>query len=111
MKSEVIKSVFIDEFERNKRLVARYTEELNSLPKGALFLRSIGNQRYYYLNFREGKKVVSKFLGKEDSVDVEKLKEQLEQRKKLKVLLKKIKFEQKELEKELNKAGEKILGT
>lgn len=103
MKSELIKSVFIDELERNKRLVSRYTAEVESLPNGSLFLRKIGNQHYYYLNFRDGKKVVSKFLGKENSFDLESLQKQIARRKELIQLLKRLKNEQKELEKELKK--------
>ncbi|MBQ8681140.1 MAG: hypothetical protein IJ530_15520 [Treponema sp.] len=103
MKSEVIKSVFIDELERNKRLVSRYTAELASLPKGSVFLRKIGNQQYYYLNFRDGKKVISKFLGKENSFDLEGLQKQIARRKELQQILKRLKTEQKELEKELKK--------
>ncbi len=103
MKSDVIKSVFIDELERNKRLVSRYEEEVDKLPKGSLFLRQIGNQRYYYLNYREGKKVVSKFLGKENSFDADKFQEQLERRKELNALLKRLRLERKDLEKELGK--------
>lgn len=103
MNSAVIKSVFADELERNNRLIARYTEEANGLPKGSVFRRKIGNQQYYYLNFRDGKKVVSQFLGKENSFDIEKLQKQLERRKELLALLKKLNSEQKELEKELAK--------
>lgn len=103
MNSDVIKSVFIDELERNKRLVSRYEAEVEKLPKGSLFLRQIGRQRYYYLNYREGKKVVSKFLGKENAFDAEKFQGQLERRKELNALLKRLRLERKELEKELGK--------
>ena len=103
MKSDLIKSVFIDELERNKRLISRYLEEIKTLPKGSVFLRKIGNQQYYYLNFRDGKKVVSKFLGKENSFDLDSLQKQLARRKELMQVLKRLKTEQKELEKELRK--------
>lgn len=103
MKSDLIKSVFIDELERNKRLISRYLEEIKTLPKGSVFLRKIGNQQYYYLNFRDGKKVVSKFLGKENSFDLDSLHKQLARRKELMQVLKRLKTEQKELEKELRK--------
>ena len=52
MKSELVRSVFEDEFERNKRLISRYEKEIERLPKGAVFKRKIGNQEYYYLEFR-----------------------------------------------------------
>ena len=34
MKSENLRAVFFDEYERNKRLLERYKKELDSLPKG-----------------------------------------------------------------------------
>lgn len=101
MKSELVRSVFEDEFERNKRLVSRYEKEIERLPKGAVFKRKIGNQEYYYLNYRNGKKVVSKFLGNVVDYNIEELKENLNKRKDLSKVIKKLKLEQKEILKEL----------
>lgn len=97
MKSEVIKAVFQDELERNQRLIARYEKELESLPKGSVFKRKIGNHEYLYLNYRDGEKVISKFLGKMDEFNIQELQLQLDKRKEYKALLKKLKIEQKEL--------------
>lgn len=97
MKSEVIKAVFQDELERNQRLVARYEKELESLPKGSVFKRKIGNHEYLYLNYRDGEKVISKFLGKMNEFNIQELQLQLDKRKEYKALLKKLKIEQKEL--------------
>ncbi len=101
MKSEIVKSVFQDELERNQRLVARYEKELKNLPKGSIFKRKIGNKEYLYLNYREGEKVISKFLGKAEEFNSEELQLQLDKRKEYKKLLKKLKIEQKELLKAL----------
>lgn len=101
MKSEIVKSVFQDELERNQRLVARYEKELENLPKGSIFKRKIGNKEYLYLNYREGEKVISKFLGKAEEFNSEELQLQLDKRKEYKKLLKKLKIEQKELLKAL----------
>ncbi len=101
MKSELIRSVFLDELERHKRMVARYEKECDSLPKGSVFKRKIGNQEYLYLNYREGSKVYSKFLGKADTFDLEDLQEKISRRKELSVLIKKMNKEIKELEKEI----------
>ena len=103
MKSENLRAVFFDEYERNKRLLERYKKELISLPKGSIFKRKIGNKEYYYLNYREGKKVISKFLGKVESYDIEELIKNINHRKEIESLLKKITSEQKELEKEIKK--------
>ena len=101
MKSELVLSVFKDELERTKRLISRYESEVENLPKGSIFKRKIGNNEYFYLNYREEKKVISKFLGKADSYDETELREKIEQRKKIEKLLKKLHSEQKQLEKEL----------
>lgn len=101
MKSDVVKAVFQDELERNQRLVLRYEKELELLPKGSIFKRKIGNQEYLYLNYREGKKVISKFLGKIEEFNSDKLQVQLNKRKEYKQLIKKLKLEQKELLKAL----------
>ena len=101
MKSELVLSVFKDELERTKRLISRYESEVETLPKGSILKRKIGNNDYFYLNYRDGKKVISKFLGKADSYDETELREKIEQRKKIEKLLKKLHSEQKQLEKEL----------
>lgn len=97
MKSEIVKAVFQDELERNQRLIARYEKEIANLPKGTIFARKIGNQDYYYLTYRDGKKVVSKFLGKADSFDCDELKAGIEKGNEYKRLLKNLRIEQKEL--------------
>ena len=97
MKSDVVKAVFQDELERNRRLTARYEKELETLPKGSVFKRKIGNKEYLYLNYREGEKVISKFLGKSGEFNLDELQVLLDKRKEYKVLLKKLKLEQKEL--------------
>ena len=96
MKSEIIRSVFLDEHEKNRRMVARYEKECNLLPKGSIFKRKIGKQEYLYLNYREGPKVISKFLGKADGYDISELQQQLARRKELMTLVKKLKIEIKE---------------
>lgn len=101
MKSEVIQAVLKDELDRNQRLILRYEKEIENLPKGSIFHRKIGNQEYLYLNYRDGKKVISKFLGKPDSFNSEELVFQLNKRKEYVQLVKKLKIEQKELKKAL----------
>ena len=64
-------------------------------------LKSETFQEYYYLNYRDGKKVVSKFLGNVVDYNIEELKENLNKRKDLSKVIKKLKLEQKEILKEL----------
>lgn len=82
-------------------MIVRYEKELGELPKGSVFRRKIGNQIYFYLSYREWQKIVSKFLGNVKSFDAEELDEKIKRRKELSVLLKKLKKERKDLEKEL----------
>jgi predicted restriction endonuclease len=60
---------------------------LKSLPKGTQKKRKIKNQFYYYLHYRVGEKVRDKYIGKSFSGEIQK---QLEERKWIKMQLKKI---------------------
>jgi len=43
----------------------RLRSRLAQLPRGSVFQRRIGRQKYFYLKVREGNRVVSRYLGKE----------------------------------------------
>lgn len=101
MTSQIIRSVFLDELDRNKRLISRYEDEIKKLPKGSIFKRKKGNSEYFYLNFRNGTKVISQFLGKTDNYDIMDLQNKIKYRNELVQLVKKLKVEKKELEKVL----------
>ena len=101
MKSEIIQAVFKDELERTKRLISRYKKEAENLPKGSIYARKIANQEYFYLSYRDGKKTVSKFLGNTSAFDKSELLKKTERRKELQRLIKKLKLDQKQLEKEI----------
>jgi hypothetical protein len=62
-------------------------KKISSLPQGSVKERQIAGKKYYYLQSRAGKKIVHKYLGKNKP---ESLMKQLEQRKVLKVELKKV---------------------
>jgi len=47
------------------RELTRINEEISKLPKGSISAKKIGNTRYYYHQWREGKKVRSVLLGSE----------------------------------------------
>ena len=73
------------EKERIEYMLSKYTEELESLPKGTLTEKNVGNKTYFYLKYREGKKVVSKYILKEN---VDFYKESLQKRKHLESMIK-----------------------
>ena len=57
----------------------------------------IGNKSYFYLNYRDGKKVISKYIGKEENASF--VKEQLERRHHIELMIKKLKQEQRQIKK------------
>ena len=101
MKSDLIMAVFKDELERTERLISRYEKEVEELPKGAIYARKIANQEYFYLSYRDGKKTVSKFLGNVNSFDKSDLLKKTQRRKELLRLIRKLKSDKKQLEKEI----------
>lgn len=63
----LITDTILKEKNRIEYMLNHYYEILKILPKGSVLKRKINNQVYYYLKYREDKKVVSKYVGK--SVD------------------------------------------
>ena len=103
MNSELLKPVFQDELDRTTPMIQRYESELETLPKGSVFKRKIGNQEYFYMSYRDGSKVISKFLDNAKDFQPDELKSKLNRRKELSALLKKMNADKKALEKELSK--------
>ena len=97
----VVVGVLQDELDRNRRMQARYRQEIAQLPKGSLYLRKINHQQYYYLSFRQGDKNVAKYQGRHDDSRVQGIKQKIEQRKHYEALLKKLSNEEKLLLKAL----------
>ena len=52
------------EKQRIDRMLDAYSTQLNDLPKGTVAEKISGKNIYYYLKYRDGGKVVSKYLGK-----------------------------------------------
>jgi hypothetical protein len=86
------------EIERNGRMIKEYESELLKLPKGKVTIKKINSHSYYYLKYRNGEKVVTKYVGK-DNCDLSELNDQLDKRKHIEEMLKQLKYERKELEK------------
>ena len=47
---------------RIERMISQYETELSCLPQGVLITKSIKGNQYYYLQYRNGKKTVSKYI-------------------------------------------------
>ena len=68
-------------------MISKYETELSSLPKGVLITKSIKGNQYYYLQYRDGKKTVSKYIGRQ-SDKVEELQKQIDRRRYIQLMLK-----------------------
>ncbi len=62
-------------------------KKLANLPKGGVKEREIAGKKYYYLQYRAGKKIMQKYLGKNKP---ENLIKQIKERNALKIELKKV---------------------
>ena len=94
----IISKLLIKEKNRNEKMIIEYTRELDILPKGTIKEKKVKDKIYYYLLFREGDKVVTKYLGKnEESLIL--IKEQLARRKQLEHMLQKLKAEKIQIKK------------
>lgn len=69
-----------------------YEKQLSSLPRGLLQVKERNGKKYFYLSYRLDGKVVSKYVGNDESIVVD-LKERLNRRKNIENLLKRIKNE------------------
>ncbi|MBU0574546.1 MAG: hypothetical protein ABIJ26_06665 [Candidatus Margulisiibacteriota bacterium] len=92
----VLKGILKDSAEYYKRVEKEINAKLSSLPRGSVKSRKISGKTYYYLQFRKGKKVVQKYLGKAAPLELSK---QLKERRNLEEQLKKVKDSAKMLKK------------
>ena len=53
------------EKDRIDRMLTAYERQLDVLPKGSVTIKTVGNDVYYYLKYRNGKKVLTDYLGKD----------------------------------------------
>lgn len=97
----MVVNLIIDTIQKEKvrieYMLERYRKIIDELPKGTLSESNKNGQKYYYLKYREGKKVVSKYLGK-DVGDIPAL---IEKRKHTEAMIKSLENELKIAEKAL----------
>ena len=96
----VLDEVFLEEYDRVLRRIHAIQRELKLLPKGSVSRKIINGSEAFYLSFREGNKVVTKYLKKDD---VEKTRGLVEMRRRLELNMRESKKQAKKLEKVLGK--------
>ncbi len=80
----------LQEKQRIEHMLMRYTEALKNLPKGTISEKKAGNKTYYYLKYRDGNKVVSKYIRK---ADIEQIRSSLEKRKHVEAMIRSLQEE------------------
>lgn len=93
----IIKDILKDEKERLILLRNQIEEQISSLPKGSLSKKRRNNHFYYYLAYRKGRKVIFKYVGKENSSQVISLDEDIQKRRKFEKRLRDIKRDLKDI--------------
>lgn len=87
----IIKDLLKEELDNSLRLKIDYREELKKHPGGSMIVKEIKGRNYYYLAYRDAKKVKFIYKGKKISRDdIEKLKESKNLRVKYKQLIQKL---------------------
>ncbi|MDM8270210.1 hypothetical protein [Thermophilibacter provencensis] len=94
----VLEDVLREEYARSLRLGHLMEKELASLPKGSVRVRMIRGREYYYLNHREGDRVLSDYI---PASEVEVVRTMVARRKELKAALKEQERSRKQIERAL----------
>lgn len=79
-------------------MLGKYRDILSRLPKGTISEKKVNGNTYCYLKYRDGKKVISKYIGKDD---IESMREQIEKRHHVEAMIHFLTEEQKLAEKVL----------
>lgn len=86
----LILATILRERQRIEYMLGRYQAELNTLPKGVLSEKRVDGRIYHYLKYRDGKKVISKYIKMDEVND---LHEQIERRRHVEAMIKSLREE------------------
>ena len=90
----VIEGVLRDERKRNLDMQNAYRNELSALPKGYIVIRKRNNKEYCYLNYRDGSRVRTEYVGVAADC-LSELEQKIKKRKHLESLIKELNDEYK----------------
>ena len=96
---EVLNGILKEELNRLINLKKNYENKLKKNQKGSLIKKIIKRHTYYYLNYRDNKKNVFKYLGKLNEDAIAKLEDSIKERRKLQELFNQVKRDILKLEK------------
>lgn len=83
-------TTILKEKERVDRMLEKYQEELKKLPKGTISEKKAGQSTYFYLKYRDGKKVISRYIPQKNVADVRK---QVEKRRHIETMIRSLQEE------------------
>ena len=86
-KESIIRGILREELDRSERIEVLYLKELESLPKGSLQVKIIRGREYLYRCFRDGKKVKSVFVPRDEA---KKIGESIQRRREIESSLKRL---------------------
>ena len=92
----VVYGMLHDEKQRNLEMQETYKREILSLPKGTIIIKNVSGNKYYYLKYRQSDKTKTDYLGK-DIKAVESVQREIEKRKYLQDVLKRLRAEYKQI--------------
>ncbi|MCR5421781.1 MAG: hypothetical protein K6E98_12350 [Lachnospiraceae bacterium] len=86
----ILTSTVSKDIKRIEYMIKRYKEIKKNLPKGTISPKKIGNQTYHYLKYRDGNKIISDYIHKED---FDNLTEMIDHRKHCEIMIRSLKTE------------------
>jgi hypothetical protein len=92
----VVYGMLQEEKRRNLEMQEVYRREIMSLPKGSIVVKNVSGNDYYYLKYRQDRKVKTDYLGKDEKV-VESVTRGIEKRRYLQGVLKRLRVEYKQI--------------
>ena len=66
----ILDEVFLEEYDRAIRIIRAIENEQISLPKGSIQLKIIHGVKCYYLQYRDGKKIKSKYIKNDELEEI-----------------------------------------
>ena len=97
--NSVLKGVLEEELERNLQKQRAFLNEFNKYPKGSLVVVNIHGDQYLYRKYRDGKRIVSVYIGPVNSNETLQAYKDRERYIKLKLDVRDLKEEEKKLRK------------
>jgi hypothetical protein len=86
----ILKNTVSKECRRIEYMISEYRKVKDSLPKGTVSPKKIGSQTYYYLKYRDGDRIVSDYIHKDELANLTEL---IEHRKHAELMIRELKDE------------------